>query len=975
MKKLLIMLLITGIGVFSAPAWAQSPVRVQVWNEALGPGQGDAYYFNLRNPAQTFYLDDIGLGSREDTDTFTVRETALIVIKKGGTYTFSTTSDDGSMLWIGDWWTPLGETLDPDSLFVKLGLIKSMAITRVVMNDAWQGDTTISGTIDLEPGVYGLMVCMYEGTGGETLYARYSGPDTNGFTVAMGANAAFDVMLPSTNLVSYEVWDLSITAGSEGLLAAPYNDNVNLPDIALVRATEGAPDATGMLSSFNTSPRTGKDYFLTYEKGILPAAQAMALGLGVSSDDGSLLWVGNWWDEGAPLTLVADNQGLHGMQYRGGQIDVDAGLVGIVTMQYEHNGGEGLEASYWTAEIPRTLLGEGLLIAPYDASLPYPANGQKDVPLDTTLTWMPPALYPTEMKVYFGPFGGTLTEQTVTGTSFTPTLEMDKIYQWRVDVTDPNEGGTPTIRTGAIWAFTTVTSDITITQQPADAIVPLGTAGQISVVAESVLPLDYQWKKDGAFIGVSGSVLPTPGLQPSDNGLYSCVITNGIKTVETRAARVAVKQLMAYYPLDGDVNDHADELDPAAAGDKDGVFMVNDPNVLDGETPDMTVPYITGKVGSGAIEFNGVDQFVSIGTWDPSHVTNQLTVSLWARWNGHVDNLWQGLIGKRNSWSGTNMRWQIELDLGASDMLRNLRAADQPDSWQGPRIPEKKTLVSTGGRVLFSSENPSTSYNERAYRAFDGATNTKWLAFQNTGWLTYIFPEDRAYAVTSYAITSANDAQERDPDNWTLQGSNDGVTWDILDTKTGAATSWTARNQTVTFSLSGNTTAYKMYKLNITKIRTPSVNIVQIAEVSLFANDALTADETWVHVASTFDGTNATLYINGWPIITKPFTLGPKTDAEMAFGADEMNPTGGSTVSSKPWGSNFFNGALDDIRLYNYALTQSEILALYKETVPGGDVCIPGTQPEFDYDQDCTVDIDDLLIFLSDWLTDNSAGN
>jgi hypothetical protein len=28
---------------------------------------------------------------------------------------------------------------------------------------------------------------------------------------------------------------------------------------------------------------------------------------------------------------------------------------------------------------------------------------------------------------------------------------------------------------------------------------------------------------------------------------------------------------------------------------------------------------------------------------------------------------------------------------------------------------------------------------KRAYRAFDGATGSKWLAFQNTGWLTYIF--------------------------------------------------------------------------------------------------------------------------------------------------------------------------------------------------------------------------------------------
>jgi hypothetical protein len=75
---------------------------------------------------------------------------------------------------------------------------------------------------------------------------------------------------------------------------------------------------------------------------------------------------------------------------------------------------------------------------------------------------------------------------------------------------------------------------------------------------------------------------------------------------------------MAYYPLDGDLNDHANELDPSASGDKDGVYMVNDPNTLDAVTPNMTVQYIPGKSGLGqAVLFNGVDQFVSLGTWDP----------------------------------------------------------------------------------------------------------------------------------------------------------------------------------------------------------------------------------------------------------------------------------------------------------------------------------------------------------------------
>ena len=38
-------------------------------------------------------------------------------------------------------------------------------------------------------------------------------------------------------------------------------------------------------------------------------------------------------------------------------------------------------------------------------------------------------------------------------------------------------------------------------------------------------------------------------------------------------------------------------------------------------------------------------------------------------------------------------------------------------------------------------------------------------------------------AVVRYALTSANDAPERDPQDWTLQGSADGQTWTTLDTQ------------------------------------------------------------------------------------------------------------------------------------------------------------------------------------------------
>jgi len=71
--------------------------------------------------------------------------------------------------------------------------------------------------------------------------------------------------------------------------------------------------------------------------------------------------------------------------------------------------------------------------------------------------------------------------------------------------------------------------------------------------------------------------------------------------------------------------------------------------------------YVDGPAGLGmALEFDGTGiQYVALGTFNPSEVTDKLSVSLWAKWNG-LTSFWQGLIGKRDTWVASEMMWQIE---------------------------------------------------------------------------------------------------------------------------------------------------------------------------------------------------------------------------------------------------------------------------------------------------------------------------
>ncbi|MBN1506708.1 MAG: discoidin domain-containing protein, partial [Sedimentisphaerales bacterium] len=71
----------------------------------------------------------------------------------------------------------------------------------------------------------------------------------------------------------------------------------------------------------------------------------------------------------------------------------------------------------------------------------------------------------------------------------------------------------------------------------------------------------------------------------------------------------------------------------------------------------------------------------------------------------------------------------------------------------------------------------------------------------------------------------------------------------------------------------------------------------------------------WAHVAFTFDGTTVRSYMNGTEVGSGAFAFGPKTDAAIFIGCDN----GG--------GYNGFNGAIDDVRIYDNALTPDEVRA------------------------------------------------
>ena len=79
-------------------------------------------------------------------------------------------------------------------------------------------------------------------------------------------------------------------------------------------------------------------------------------------------------------------------------------------------------------------------------------------------------------------------------------------------------------------------------------------------------------------------------------------------------------------------------------------------------------------------------------------------------------------------------------------------------------------------------DNPG---NESPAEAVDNNPDTKWLNFNKFNPLIVDF--GTSVQSDAYSLTTANDAEERDPVSWTLDGSNDLLNWSPLDTREGEA--------------------------------------------------------------------------------------------------------------------------------------------------------------------------------------------
>ncbi|KAI4301909.1 hypothetical protein L6164_035146 [Bauhinia variegata] len=181
----------------------------------------------------------------------------------------------------------------------------------------------------------------------------------------------------------------------------------------------------------------------------------------------------------------------------------------------------------------------------------------------------------------------------------------------------------------------------------------------------------------------------------------------------------------------------------------------------------------------------------------------------------------------------TSLALPVVLD-ALDDMVCNLNKHERisEDSIALPLL--KSNRIHSGSVIASAEELPFGI----ATSAFDGTQKSKWEEPNGARgcWIVYKTFHDKMYELEAYELMSANDAQERDPMDWILEGSNDeGMNWHVLDKQTSQT--FEERFQRRTYIISSASLPCNMFRFRFLAVRdVQSTSRLQLGSIDLYGS-------------------------------------------------------------------------------------------------------------------------------------------
>ncbi len=382
-------------------------------------------------------------------------------------------------------------------------------------------------------------------------------------------------------------------------------------------------------------------------------------------------WTGSLRDYG---------QDVDGNERRSALIPLEAGVAyKLVTIRREGSGGDYTSVA-WKIPGSETIapIASKFVTAEYKAGGPVPADTATNV-MSGLLSWLPPVKSSGAENLTYDIYLGTdanlpapyLKASDLSATEYDAgavdgsNLLFGTTYYWRVDVTDPNEGGTPVSATGDTWSFTTNDGKPYIVTAPANVFGTLNGDASFTVVANTLAPtpLSYKWAFKTFFgatwTDIDGATNPTyskMGLQHADRGLYRVTISDLFGNSVTAEARL--------YMRIGLVNRYSftDNADDSVSGAHGTIYQTTgypatfiDAPGTSGDPTKRQLYLTNGPTRTGSNVVPPLLAYVDLPNGLVSTLGTQATFMAWFTWREtDTGQNWQRVFDFGNSTGGEN---------------------------------------------------------------------------------------------------------------------------------------------------------------------------------------------------------------------------------------------------------------------------------------------------------------------------------
>merc|ERR1712054_127062 len=317
-----------------AARWGRK--RSGVWKGKFWSGIGGLSNVNQairrtrkRRPNKSFTVRSLSYNPRsgnwKSLDNFVASFTTRVAIKRNGWYTFFTTSDDGSKLWVNR--------------------------RQVVNNDGLHGMRKRAGRVFLRKGSVSVKVVTFERGGGAGLYVDWQGPGIRRQRLQGGHGMVRRFRRARKRRFAYrraKGWKGKFWSGIGGL------HNVGQ---AIGRTRKRRPNKSFTVRSLSYKSTGGnwkgldrrfRDNFVASLTTRVAIKRNGWYTFFTTSDDGSKLWVNR--------RQVVNNDGLHGMRKRAGRVFLRKGSVSVKVVTFERGGHAGLYVDWQGPGIRRQRL-------------------------------------------------------------------------------------------------------------------------------------------------------------------------------------------------------------------------------------------------------------------------------------------------------------------------------------------------------------------------------------------------------------------------------------------------------------------------------------------------------------------------------------------------------------------------------------------------------------------------------------------